>query len=300
MVGVVAFVFLYSPILGGALQGSRRFGWTASSGIGVAVSRLALAVLVVLFHGGIATILGAVALSVVVGLLISYWPLRGMGQRPTVKAELPAARSIHGYFWKVLFGQIALFLLINADLILSPRYLSGEAFAVYGKVATLSRIVFFLPLPMIAVMFPRAVTSGNPRLIIAPVLLTLSLCVGAATFMTLIPAVPLRLMYGVGGPLYFELTRWYVWAAIPLALINILSPYLWARCEAKRALWLLPVAACYLALLSLFHDTPQQMIFCLLAGSLAALLILSILTVGVLRTPVPALLARSGPEGGIS
>ena len=43
MVGAIAFVFLYTPVLNGALQGSRRFGWFVSSGIGVALSRLLLA-----------------------------------------------------------------------------------------------------------------------------------------------------------------------------------------------------------------------------------------------------------------
>jgi O-antigen/teichoic acid export membrane protein len=284
MVGVIAFVFLYTPILGGALQGSRRFGWSAVAGIGVAASRLALALLVVLLQGGLTPILGMVAVSVVVGLLISYWPLREHRQAP-LPGTLPAARSIHGYFWAVLFGQIALFLLINADLILSPRYLSGDTLAAYGKAATLSRIVFFLPLPIVTAMFPRAVTSGSPRLILVPAFVTLLLCATAAAVITLVPALPMRLMYGISDPLHLELTRWYVWAAIPLALINILSPYLWARREAARTLWLIPVTLGYLTLLSVFHATPQQIILCLLAGGLAALALLLGLTVGVLRRP---------------
>lgn len=287
MVGAIAFLFLYTPILNGALQGSRRFGWSALSGIGVAASRLALAVLAVLLHGGITAVLGAVALSVGVGLLISRWPLRGDRQPAPSQAALPATRAIHDYFWKVLFGQIATFLLINADLILSPRYLSGDTLAVYGKVATLSRTVFFLPLPIITVMFQRAVTSGKARLIVAPALLTLALCLAAATFMSIFPAGPLRWMYGVGGPLYLELTRWYVWAAIPLALINILSPYLWARCETTRTLWLIPVTLSYLALLSVCHGTPRQMILCMFAGGLAAFLLLAWFTASVLRAGVP-------------
>jgi peptidoglycan biosynthesis protein MviN/MurJ (putative lipid II flippase) len=92
-------------------------------------------------------------------------------------------------------------------------------------------------------------------------------------------------MYGISDPLHLELTRWYVWAAIPLALINILSPYLWARREAARTLWLIPVTLGYLTLLSVFHATPQQIILCLLAGGLAALALLLGLTVGVLRRP---------------
>ncbi|MCX6995745.1 MAG: hypothetical protein NTV49_01335, partial [Kiritimatiellaeota bacterium] len=223
----------------------------------VGAGRLALAMLAVLLCGGLIPVLGAVALSIVVGLLISGWPLREVRPDPW-PATLPSARAIHGYFWGVLLGQMALFLLINADLILSPRYLTGATLAAYGKAAMFSRIVFFLPMPMITAMFPCAVTSGHPRLILVPAVLTLMLCVAAATVMTIFPALLMRLMYGVNDP--------------------------FATCT----LWLIPVTLGYLALLSVCHATPQAMILCLLAGGLAALLLLLGLTAKVLRAGAPA------------
>jgi O-antigen/teichoic acid export membrane protein len=286
MVGLIAFVGLLSPFLGGALTGSRRFGWSVASGIGTGASRLLLATVVAFLGGGVTWMLGTVAGSTVIGLLIAWWPLRRMYQvTPAETTELPEARAVQGYFWAVLFGQIALFLMINADMIFLPRFLAGDELAAYGKAAQLSRAVFFLPMPIISAMFPRAVTSSNPRLLLGPAVFTLAVCVAAAAAMTAWPALPMRLLYGVSDPLHFTLMRWYVWALIPLALINLIALYLWARHEATRALWLIPVTAGYLLLLYRFHATPQQIILCLLAGSLVALAVLGWLTWRVLATP---------------
>ena len=282
MVGVIAFVFLYTPILGGALQGSRRFGWFVSSGIGVAVSRLLLVIPVLWMGGGVATVLGVVAASYIMGLIVSYWPLRGI--EPAESPDrLPSSGAVHRYFWGVLIGQLALFVLIQADLILSPRLFQGETLAAYGKAATLSRIVFFLPLPIITAMFPRAVTSANPRILFAPLLATLLVTLAAAAVLTLFPVLPMRFMYGVCDPIHVELIRRYVWAAIPLALISILSPYLWARQGGWPTLWIIPVMLAYVLALLVGSVTPQQVILYLFVAGAAAFVVLLAITPRLLR-----------------
>jgi O-antigen/teichoic acid export membrane protein len=298
MVGLCAFIGLFCPILGGALQGSRRFGWGAASGIGTAAFRLAAGAVLAALGLGIAWLLGSVAASILLGLLIAWWPLRRAwhASASSEVTALPPARAIQGYFWNVLIAQTALFLLINADMILMARYLDAGTLGAYGKAAQLSRIVFYLPMPLAAAMFPRAVTSSNPRLILGPVLFTLAICLGAALFLTLFPDLVLRLIFGgaATGPLYIELTRWYAWAAIPLALINLLAPYLWARHETVRVLWLVPACLLYLAGLFVFHHSPQQLIACVLAGGLLALAALAWPTLHLLRADART---AAGPQG---
>ncbi len=284
MVGVCAFVGLFSPLLGGALQGSRRFGWGALSGLGVAAGRLVFGAVLAVLGLGVTWLLGGVAASLALGVGLAWWPLRRAWQGVSdAVTDLPPARAIQGYFWNVLLAQGALFLLVNADMILMARFLDGQELAAYGKAAQLSRVVFFLPMPLAAAMFPRAVTSANPRLILGPVLLTLAVCLVAAGFMTLWPELPMQLLYGERGELYLTLTRGYVWAAIPLALINLLAPYLWARHETVRTLWLVPACLLYLVALFLCHQSPQQMILCVLAGGTLAVMLLGWLTGSLLR-----------------
>ena len=243
--------------------------------------------------------MGAVAGGMVLSVLIAWWPLRHAWRENLSgsASALPSARAIQGYFWNVLVAQTALFLLVNADMILMARFLDASTLGAYGKAAQLSRIVFFLPTPIAAAMFPRAVTSSNPRLILGPVLFTLAICLAAAGFMTLWPTLALRLIYGAAavGPLYIELTRWYAWAAVPLALINLLAPYLWARHETARTLWLVPACLVYLAALFAFHQTPQQIILCVLVGGLLALAALAWPTLHLLRANARA--AAGTPPG---
>jgi len=291
MVGVIAFVFLYTPILGGALQGSHRFGWFASSGLGVGASRLLLLLPVLWLGGSVAAVLGVVAVSFAVGLLISYWPIRRM--KPTASpSALPNSREMVRYFFGVLIGQVALYALIQADLIVSTRLFSGDVLAAYGKAATLSRIVFFLPLPIIIAMFPRAVISKNPKILLFPLGATLGLTVAAATFFTLFPALPMKIMYGVSDPIHLGLVRRYVWAAIPMAMISILSPYVWARRAVRSSLWLVPVTGVYLLVLWRGQLTPEQLIRSMLVAGLVALAWLIHIAVGVFRADRAA--ARGG------
>ena len=282
MVGVIAFVFLYTPILGGALQGSHRFGWFASSGLGVGASRLLLLWPVLWWGGSVASVLAVVAASFGVGLLISYWPLRRMVP-VSLEGGLPNLREMSRYFWGVLIGQVALYALIQADLIVSTRLFTGDVLAAYGKAATLSRIVFFLPLPIIIAMFPRAVISKNPKILLFPLLVTLGMTVGAAIFFTLFPGLPMKIMYGVSDPLHLGLVRQYVWAAIPMAMISILSPYVWARREVVSTLWLVPVTLVYLLVLWKGHLSPEQLIRSMLVAGLVALAWLIKITIGVFR-----------------
>ena len=74
--GLAAFVFLYTPILGGALQGRHLFGWFVISGLGVGISRLLFAGGLLFFSATASSMLLAVSLSFMIGLLLSWIPLR--------------------------------------------------------------------------------------------------------------------------------------------------------------------------------------------------------------------------------
>lgn len=283
LTGFAAFVFLYTPILGGALQGRHYFGWFVVSGLGVGLSRLVLAGGLLPFSRTASSMLLAVSLSFVVGLLLSWIPLRK--ERPDADAE-PLKMNDHGiqkYFLGVLLGQGALYILINADLILMPRLLEGTTLEAYSKAATVARIVFFLPLPIMIAMFPRAVVSQKPSILFIPLAGTLGVSLLAAGFMSLFPSLLFTVIYGEVTPEQIDLVRLYVWATIPFALISILSPYLWARKQIALTMGLIPVTGFYLVGLLSSPQSPQSIIMLMaMAGGLSFLFLL-IFTVRILR-----------------
>ncbi len=275
MCGLAAFVFLYTPILGGALQGRHLFGWFILSGLGVGLSRLLFAGTVLPLKQGAPGMLFAVAASFAVGLVISWLPLRSSGNKEALPSPDLDVAEIRRYFLGVLLGQGALYLLIHADLIFMPRLLEGEALDAYSKAATVARIVFFLPLPIMIAMFPRAVVSQKPSILLIPVLGTLVAALGAALVMNVIPELFMGLIYGEATELQVKLVRVYAWAAIPFALNSILSPYLWARREVGLTLLLLPVTALYVALLWMRSWTAEELIrLVFLAGLVSFALLL--------------------------
>lgn len=273
MVGLVAYITLFTPVVTGTLQGARFFGWMAGLGVASAGARLAFAVAAVWLGGGVTAVMGAVAAAAFLGLLIGYFPVHRI-VRQTRALDGPGFESgpIYRYLWPVLLGQGALFVLMNADLILYVRFLEGDVLKAYGKAAMLSRTVLFLPLPVAVAMFPRAVTSSRPALLWAPAAFTVLVSVGAAAAISWMPGLPMRLMYGVSDPLHNELVRLYVWAVVPLSLSMVLCQYLWARHQTWAMVWAAPAVAAYVTALFLFHESAAQIIGCLGVGGAAVAL----------------------------
>ena len=218
LLGLIAFFSLYSPVLGGGLLGARRFGWLALVSLLPAVGRLGGVTVAALISGGVHALLIGVLFSVVLGIVMAIIPVwQLIRHKPKQQYNM---RPIVVYFIPVLIGRAVLQLMMNADIILFPRLLSGEDFEVYGKAATLARTILFLPLPVALAMFPRAVVSSRRIILLGPVIFSLAACIAGAIFMTLWPEIPLKLMYGVEGEAYNVILQRYVWAVIPVALVQ--------------------------------------------------------------------------------
>ncbi|AKJ65039.1 oligosaccharide flippase family protein [Kiritimatiella glycovorans] len=265
LLGTIAVLMLYRPIIGGALQGSRNFGWLAASNFSSGFFRLLLCALIVWWGGSVDGVMTGVLLATFLSLAIGNIPFRRVVRETTAIPDYDTG-PIYRYLWPVLLGQGAVFLLMHGDIMMSKRFLEGEALAVYGKAATLSRTVLFLAQPVALAMFPRAVTSARRAIFFAPFLFALLSSLAAAVLIALVPAVPMRLMYGIDGGAYLDCARLYVWAALPISLVGIVSKYLWARHLTGRTLGLLPLVTGYLMALFAFHETPRQMIACVAAG----------------------------------
>ncbi len=280
--GLIALVSMYTPVVTGALQGARRFGWMAAAGLAPGIVRLGLAVPVCLAGGGATAMLGVFAASVIAGLAVGLVPVRrSLGTQPSLPLDL---RPFSAFFWPVAAGQLLLYVFMNADIILMSRMLDGPVFACYGKASMLARTVLFLPMPIVLAMFPRAVVSADLKTLLAPVGIALALAVGLATGVTVLPGLALMIMYGVEGAVYEQMLRAYCWAAVPLAMTMVLAQYVWARHAAKSLLWLAPVAAGYMAALWFGGKGDAfAMIGLLAVGNSAALCVLLGITLRLVR-----------------
>lgn len=269
VLGLIALIQLYKPIITGVLQGSRRFSSLGMVNIMTPLGRVLLGALAVWLGARAAGVMGAIAISLILSMAVGVIPFRRV--LSTVRS-IPDYDTgpIYRYLFPVLLGQGAFLLLMNADLVFFKRFLFGEykdLAPAYAQAATLSRAVIFLAQPLAIAMFPRAVNSARRILLFGPLALAAVASAGLALLISLFPEWPFRLMYGTDNPDCFAIARLYVWAALPLTLTGILLKYLWARHRTGRALVLIPAVLFYLILLVFFHRTPQQIIGCLAAGS---------------------------------
>ncbi|MEM1180817.1 MAG: hypothetical protein AAGM22_20905 [Acidobacteriota bacterium] len=288
LLGVVAVLQLMTPLLQGMLQGHRLFGWMAAAALGGAAARLGFAALIAAGGGRVASVLFAFVAGALVTLGISTLPLHSrLPDSSPGHAGLRDldVRRVGRYTLSVAGGQLLLFTLMNADLILAQRLLDGDALAAYGKAAMLARALIFLPLPVVLAMFPRAVVSARLRVLGAPLLFVAAVAVGSAALISVDPALPLRWIYGPQlEAAAAGLARTYVWAAIPLVLLEVLIPYLWARDRPITVFIIAAPALGLLATLLQLTGQPEAMVRALgVAGALTFFLLLFAWRVGERR-----------------
>lgn len=276
LLGLVAVIGLHLPVITGTLQGGRMFGQLALVRIASPAIRLFFCVGAVLLGGGVAGALGAIAAGLLATIAIAAIPFR------RVVADTPPLRDydtapIYRYLLPVLLSQAAFLLLLHADIIFFKRFLYGEygeLKAAYAQAATLSRSVVFIAQPLALAMFPRAVNSDKRIIFWGPMLFAFAASLAVALVISLFPEIPFRLMYATDDPACFAIARRYVWAALPLSLTGIALRYLWARKLTGRVLLLFPLALTYLAILYIYHRSPEQIIACLAIGGWGGLILL--------------------------
>ncbi len=152
LLGVLFFLGLMTPVVGGALQGVQRFWQMALAGIGGSVLKLAFAVFLISFGFGVSGAILALALAGAGGFLLYVFFLREFIGLKKTKVDVG---SIYAYSLPVLLTAVLLTVMSNADMILVKRYLDPLQAGYYAAVSLLGKVVFFASGPIVTVMFPK-------------------------------------------------------------------------------------------------------------------------------------------------
>ena len=119
----------------------------------------------------------------------------------------------------------------------------------YGAAGMIGRALVAFTAPMMSVMFPKvaaSATSGEKTSVLAQALGATALLGGcAALACTLLPELPLRLVYDKSFLVIAPLVPWFAWCMLPLTLANVLVSSLLARQRYEAVPWLVLVAAGY-------------------------------------------------------
>jgi O-antigen/teichoic acid export membrane protein len=239
---------LWTPMLGGVLQGRQDFftiGWAYLLG---AATRLAGAVVIVFVLTSSAT--GMMAGAMIGGLAgssLCIWQTRDLWSMPKEPFD---GRALLRQITPLVLGFGACQFMFTADTMFAKAYFSGDEMAPYVAAGTLSRALLWLVLPLATVMFPKIVHStirAEKTNLMGIVLAgTAVLAAGCGLGFWILGPWAIRLVWTLDyvRPT-MALLPWYVGALVPLALANVLVNDLLARSRFRVVLPILVLAVAF-------------------------------------------------------
>lgn len=278
------------PYALGILQGFDRFAAYGALLFGAAAMRIVFGVPWVLAGGGSGGAIAGQALGILVGLGFVAWLLRPWHlPRGTGAATSGIRRRVDSRTFNATMAFVAFAVLSNLDILMAKLWLSGHESGLYASLATIEKVVYFLPGAVAVVMVPAASRARVGQESSARVLRISALLVGAAVVLVSLPALiaphlVLDTMFGgkynaaVGG------VRPVALAGAGLAVVNLLVTYVVAMRD-QRWVWLL-VGGVILqaASMSVWHASPTQIAIVQASVILVILLANEILFHPLLRT----------------
>jgi O-antigen/teichoic acid export membrane protein len=271
----------FIPVAYGVLQGMERFVALGLLMLAIAGSRIVIGVPWTLLAGGGAggPLIGQ-AVGSLLGLIATAWLIREYVQRRGTGAATSGLRRIPDRRTLAAGGAFIAFALIsNLDVLLAKLLLAPRAAGLYAALATVEKIVIFLPGAIAVVMVPSAAKARHAEGSAARVLRIAALLVGLTTMLVAVPAAiaPHFVLQTMFGQKYVAAAAGVlpiVCAGAGLALLYLLVVYTVAI-QDRRWVWLLAGGVGLQVIsISLLHSSPVQ-IATVQASVIAAVLIVN-------------------------
>jgi len=262
------------PVPQGGLQGLQKFGFLAFNDIVNGGLKFALGVLFVLLGWGVLGALGAFAISGFVTAFLLFFVLRNslenwkksLGGEPKIEG-VERFSVIEAYRFFIPAGAILMCftVLTNVDVILVKHFFPPIEAGYYSIAQMVGKIVLFLPLPVVTVMFPKLSSSGdqeNKKLsILGKSLMTAGiLCGGAIVLGLLFPALIIGIL---SGKMYAECIPMVRLFCVNMTFFSLILIVLNYHLSTQKRGFLFPLfffTLIEIGLIILFHDTLIQVL----------------------------------------
>jgi O-antigen/teichoic acid export membrane protein len=257
----LGFVF---PLALGLLQGLDRFVAYGLMLLAISLSSIVFGVPWVEAGGGPGGAIGGRAVGMLIVLLTTLILLRklilprGRGAARSGLRRKPGTEAVSASAAFVAFAVIS-----NLDIVLAKLFLDGPEVGIYAAIATVGKVVTFLPAAVAVVMVPNAArlqhaTGSSARVLRLAGLLVAATAVIAAVPAALAPDLVVDLMFGGDYEAAADGIFPIVVAGTGLALMYLLVVY--AVAIRDRNWWKLLIGgvATQVIGVSLFHGSPAE------------------------------------------
>lgn len=238
---------IWMPLVQGLLQGRQNFLWLGWMTIFNGVGRFAgVCVIVMLFHGWAAGAMGAVLVGMGALIVTGLWQARDIWSVP--RARVQWADWLRRVI-PLTLGMGAANFMLSSDMLFTQHYFPARETGYYVAAGMIGRALVFLTQPLTTVMFPklaRAKATGEKSHALELTLGTTILCVGcAAIAATVLPWLPLRIIYPPAYQAAAPLVPWFAWSMLPLTLAQVMVNSLMAHTRFSAVPWLVIIAVAY-------------------------------------------------------
>jgi O-antigen/teichoic acid export membrane protein len=244
---LIGLTAMWMPLVSGVLQGRQNFLWLGWVTILNGIGRVAFICLVVLvFHGWAAGAMSAVFFGMVILITISLWLVRDVWK---IESTPVPWKDWLSRVVPLTLGLGAANFMLSADMIFTQKFFPGDKTAYYAAAGMIGRALIFFTQPLSTVMFPklaRAKATGEKSHALALALGTTVFFGGcAAVAFTILPWLPLRIVYDKSFLFAAPLVPWFAWCMLPLAVSQVMVNSLMARSKFSAVPWMMAVAVAY-------------------------------------------------------
>jgi O-antigen/teichoic acid export membrane protein len=274
LLGMSLFFAMVIPVPWGGLQGLQKFGSLTLTLLINGGFKLALGILFVFFGLGVMGAIAAVALSYFITTLFSLLLLKRTLPKENKIADQernPAEPSynfsaVYRYFFPVGLTLLCFMVLTNIDLILVKHFFMPIEAGYYSIAQMVGKIILFLPLPIVMVMFPKLSSlegQGEKALSTLGKSLGIAvfLCGGAIILSLLFPSLIIRIL---SGKVYLECLPLVGMFSINMALFSLTLILLHYHLSTRKRWFLYPLfffTLIEIGLIILFHNTLNQVLW---------------------------------------
>jgi O-antigen/teichoic acid export membrane protein len=287
--GVGLLFAMVIPVPWGGLQGLQRFGSLALNLILNGGIKLGSGILFVLFGLGVSGALGAIALSYFLTTLLSvfmlgtYLPKEKIepSHRPNLQRyDWSYFSEVYPYFLPVGVTLLCFMVLTNIDLILVKHFFTPMEAGYYSIAQMVGKIILFLPVPVVMVMFPKLSSllgQEKKALLILrqSLMIAVFLCGIALTLGLLFPALIIKILT---GKIYEECIPLIRFFCLNMTFFSLAFILLYYHLSTQTRSFLYPLVfftLTQIGLILFFHRSLSQVLwvvaivgFCLLGTNL--------------------------------
>jgi O-antigen/teichoic acid export membrane protein len=274
LTGVILFFAMITPIPWGGLQGLQKFGLLTVNLLLNGGLKLLVGILLVARGWGVLGAMGSIAIAYFVTTLLSLilmgFSMRKEGeeahpQAPPILDDSSSLSEAYRYFFPVGITLLCFMILTQIDLILVKHFFTPIEAGYYSIAQMVGKIILFLPLPVVMVMFPKVSLMDAQRKKTSPILMQSLIITGSFGILGIIIChfFPSHIIQILTGTVYPECIPLIKLFSINMTFFSLTFILLYYHLAIQRKGFIYPLLSLTLIQVGsivLFHQTMIQVL----------------------------------------